>query len=57
MKLPSTPVPYRRHAPRAPLSQFVDFLWLYDRAAPSHPTERVLPTGTVDIIIDLREKN
>ena len=48
-----TPSRYHSHVPRAPLPQFVDFFWLYERVAPSHAMERVLPTGTMEIVIDL----
>ncbi|MGZ3340422.1 MAG: AraC family transcriptional regulator [Reyranella sp.] len=46
---------YRRHVPRSPLSEFVELLWLFESAAPSHVSERVLPTGTVELVINLRE--
>jgi AraC-like DNA-binding protein len=46
---------YRTHIPRPPLSSFVDMVWLYERDAPSHPMERVLPSGTAELIIDLRD--
>lgn len=44
---------YRRHTPRPPLSAFVELLWLFERPAPSHASERVLPTGTTELVIDL----
>ena len=44
---------YRRHTPRPPLSAFVELLWLFERPAPSHGSERVLPTGTTELVIDL----
>lgn len=37
----------------APLADFVDFLWLSDLYIQPHPTELVLPTGSVDVVIDL----
>jgi hypothetical protein len=46
---------YRRHAPRPPLSEFVELLWFFESAAPSHQSERVLPTGTVELVINLRD--
>jgi len=46
---------YRRHLPRPPLSEFIEVLWLYENAHPSHRGERVLPTGTVELVINLRE--
>jgi AraC-like DNA-binding protein len=44
---------YRQHVPRSPLSQFVELLWSFERAAPAHRSERVLPTGTVELVINL----
>jgi AraC-like DNA-binding protein len=46
---------YRRRAPRPPLSDFVELLWLFESAASSHASERVLPTGTVELVINLGE--
>lgn len=47
---------YARRAPRAPLSDFVDLLWLFDGYAPGHAQERLLPTGTVELVIDMRSE-
>jgi hypothetical protein len=47
---------YRRHVPRSPLSEFIELLWLFENAAPSHASERVLPTGTVELVINLHER-
>ena len=46
---------YRRQTPRPPLSDLVELLWLFESAASSHASERVLPTGTVELVINLRE--
>ena len=46
---------YRRHVPCPALSEFIELLWLFENAAPSHVSERVLPTGTVELVINLRE--
>ena len=46
---------YRQHTPRPPLSDFIELLWLFEEAASSHASERVLPTGTVELVINLRE--
>lgn len=42
------------HTPAAPLSAFVANLWLLSDA-PSHPMERVLPSGTLELVINLHE--
>jgi AraC-like DNA-binding protein len=44
-----------RHIPRPPLSQFVNLLWLYDGYTQPHAKERVLPTGEMQIVINLLE--
>jgi AraC-like DNA-binding protein len=44
---------HRHYRPRRPLSDHVELLWLLDRTAPSHGSERALPTGTVELVINL----
>jgi AraC-like DNA-binding protein len=47
-------VPYVTHKPAAPLSSFVDYLWwLSDK--PAHARERIVPTGTQELVINLHE--
>lgn len=46
---------YLTHIPRAPLSHFVNLLWLYEGYSQSHAKERVLPTGEMQLVINLRE--
>lgn len=42
------------YQPKPPLSKFVDCFWLYDgQTAPQ--TERILPTGTFELAINLRQ--
>jgi AraC-like DNA-binding protein len=43
---------YIRHRPAPPLSDFVDFLWCLSEG-PTHPTERILPSGTTELVINL----
>jgi len=43
------------HVPRPPLSQFVRLLWLYEGYTQPHVKERVLPTGEMQIVINLLE--
>jgi len=47
---------YRTYIPRPPLSDFVNLFWLYECHDPPHAKERVLPTGTMELVIDLREE-
>jgi AraC-like DNA-binding protein len=46
---------YIRHTPRAPLSEFVNLLWLYEGYSQPHAKERVLPTGEMEMVINLAE--
>jgi AraC-like DNA-binding protein len=41
------------HSPRAPLSTFVDFFWIYEGYAASHQREQVMPTATLDAVFTL----
>jgi len=43
------------YVPKAPLRNFVDLIWQYDGLVQPHALERVLPTGTMQIIINLAE--
>ena len=45
----------RHHVPSPPLSEFVELLWLFDGYAPGHARERLLPMGTVELVVNLRE--
>jgi AraC-like DNA-binding protein len=44
---------HRHYRPRPPLSDYVELLWLFDKPVPSHGSERALPTGTVELVINL----
>ena len=46
---------YLRHFPRSPLAGFVDWFWFYEGLFPDHRREHVLPDGTFELVIDLRE--
>ena len=46
---------FKFYKPKAPLSKFVDSFWLYDSYEPDHKTERILPTGTLELAINLRQ--
>ena len=43
------------YRPQRPLAYFVDRLWLSFGAAPLHQMERLLPDGTVELVINLYE--
>jgi len=46
---------FRSYAPRPPLRGFVHDFWLYDGYAAPHLRERILPTGTIELVVNLRE--
>jgi AraC-like DNA-binding protein len=46
---------FRHYKPAPPLSDFVDILWLYEGYTQPHAKERLLPTGTFDLVINLHE--
>jgi AraC-like DNA-binding protein len=46
---------YLTHVPQPPLSQFVYSLWLYEGYKQAHAKERVLPTGQMQMVINLLE--
>ena len=43
------------YIPAPPLADFVELLWLCQGDAPAHARERVLPTGTTELVIGLGE--
>jgi len=43
------------YRPKPPLSKFVDSFWLYEGYNPERKTERILPTGTLELVINLRQ--
>jgi AraC-like DNA-binding protein len=45
---------YHSSRPVAALAPFVDIIWLHESYAPSSQAERILPTGTVELVINLR---
>lgn len=47
---------FLQHRPSLPLSRFVDFFWFYDGWREPHQLERVLPDGTFELIINLRDE-
>jgi len=46
---------FLRHIPGPPLSQFVNSLWLYEGYTQPHAKERILPTGEMQLVINLLE--
>ncbi len=45
---------YRAYRPGPPLADFVEYLWAL-RDAPAHSTERIVPSGTLELVVNLRE--
>ena len=46
---------YERHLPHPLLRPYVEDLWLGDDYVPPHSRERIVPSGTVELVINLRE--
>jgi AraC-like DNA-binding protein len=46
---------FRTYIPRPPLSEFIDDFWLYEDYEGRHLHERILPSGTFEIVFNLRE--
>ena len=45
---------YRSHVLGPPLADYVDYLWSLSDA-PSHAKERILPTGTLELVLNLAD--
>jgi len=50
-------VPFSHYVPRSPLSDYVDVLWTYEGYSVPHSQERLMPTGTMELVIGLDEDN
>ena len=46
---------FQSYVPRNPLCEFVDDFWLYEDYAGVHSLEQILPTGTFEMVFNLRE--
>ena len=46
---------FRSYIPAAPLSDFVALFWLYEGYVQPHARERVLPDGSVELVVSLAE--
>jgi AraC-like DNA-binding protein len=45
----------RQHIPAPPLSDFVELLWLYQGYSQPHDKERLLPDGSMELVVNLNE--
>jgi AraC-like DNA-binding protein len=43
------------YRPGPPLSRLVELLWIYESSGEAHAAERLLPDGTAELVIDLRD--
>lgn len=48
--------PFHFRKPGLPLSECVDFFWIYDGYAPPHRRERLLPTGASELVFSVDSK-
>lgn len=46
---------YQTYIPPSPLSQFIEFFWLREGEHLSVAQTRLLPMGTMELVINLRE--
>ena len=46
---------YSTYKPRPPLSEFVELFWLYDGYTQPHAKERIMPDGSMQIVVNLLE--
>ena len=46
---------HRSYTPAAPLADFVEDFWFYDDYLPRHVKERIFPSGTIELVINLRD--
>jgi len=46
---------FKFYKPKPPLSNFVDSLWLHEGRVAAHQAECILPTGTLELAINLRQ--
>jgi uncharacterized protein DUF6597 len=44
--------PFHCRRPDPPLAEFVDFLWIYEGYVQPHARERLLPTGTMELVFN-----
>lgn len=47
---------FATHVPRPPLNQFIEMLWFHEGFNADHRLERVLPDGSMELIINLRDE-
>jgi len=47
---------FATHVPRPPLNQFIELLWFHEGFNADHRLERVLPDGSMELIINLRDE-
>ena len=55
MSAESDYVPFGHYVPRPPLSDYVDVLWIYEGYSVPHSHERLMPTGSMELVICLDE--
>jgi AraC-like DNA-binding protein len=47
---------FATHVPRPPLNQFIEFFWFHEGFNADHRLERVIPDGSMELIINLRDE-
>jgi len=47
---------FRQYFPSAPLAKYVHWFWFFEAKEPPHRREHVLPDGTFELVVDLRDE-
>ena len=53
--IPTIDTIFQFYKPKPPLSKFVDSFWLYEGHGPERTIDRILPTGTFELAINLQQ--
>ena len=46
---------FRSYRPASPLSDFIEYFWLYDGCSCAYTHERIFPTGAFEFVFSLRD--
>ena len=49
------PIPFSHYIPAPPLSDYIELLWIYEGYSAQHAKERLLPTGSMELVFALDE--
>ena len=55
MPIHTQAMPFSHYTPEPPLSDYIELLWIYEGYSAQHARERLLPTGSMELIFGLDE--